>query len=60
MEELEDSLKIVEEVHNSQVKETCKCREKNKELEEKLKLVDDAEKKKKSFRRKYYVKEGID
>ena len=43
MEELRDRLKFVEEVHNWQVKETYKLREKNKELEEKLKLFDDAE-----------------
>ena len=47
MEELEDRLKLVEEVHNWQVKEKCKLREQNKELEEKLKLFDDAEKKNK-------------
>ena len=47
IEELDDRLKFVQEVHNWQVKETCKLREKNKELEEKLKLFDDAEKKNK-------------
>ena len=41
IEELEDRLKFVEEVHNWQVKETCKLREKNKELEEKLIFFDD-------------------
>ena len=47
IEELEDRLKFVQEVHNWQVKETYKLREKNKELEEKLKLFDDAEKRNK-------------
>ena len=47
IEELEDRLKFVEEVHNWQVKETCKLREKNKVLEEKLNLFDDVEKKNK-------------
>lgn len=32
IEDLENRLKFVEEVHNWKVKETCKFREKNKEL----------------------------
>ena len=40
IEELEDRLKFMEEVHNWQVKETCKLREKNKELEENVKKLE--------------------
>ena len=42
----------MEEVYNWKVKETCKLREKNKELEEKLKLFDDAKKKNKLLEEK--------
>ena len=49
IEELENGLKFVEEVHNWQVKETCKLREKNKELDEKLNLFDDVGKKNKDL-----------
>lgn len=41
IEELEDRLKFVEQIHNLQVKESSKLKEKNKELEEKLKLFDE-------------------
>ena len=44
IEELENGLKFVEEEHYWQVKETCKLREKNKELDEKLNLFDDVQK----------------
>ena len=40
-------IESIEEVYNWQVKETCKLREKIKELEEKLNLFDDGKKKNK-------------